>query len=326
MTARFGDAAAKAFAATEAEVGKAGAGGDEPDPKEDAREQKRQARAAKKAERLARGRFPVRVADPDGSGPTPHQEAALRHLAENEPAVLDAVLEQVWASFESAYGQDYWRTIAGLRPADSLEQLRGRFALGRVELAREHRGGFAHLVFTVDSDWQDEHGLVVVYSPDQREAAWTTYDGLFDLLESDDPVGDDEDGPPTPHDELVEAVLNGDEERARELVAAGADINALGPDEYPPLCMAVDQLEVEEVRRLLAFGADPNLPDPLEKKTPLKMAKQVYKEMGFGRSGKKDALLDAMMEMARLAAGKPFDEMKARLDEIIRLLEAAGGK
>ena len=75
---------------------------------------------------------------------------------------------------------------------------------------------------------------------------------------------------------------NGEEERARELIAAGADINALEPDEYPPLCMAVDQMEVAEVRRLLAYGANPNIADPEEKRTPLKMARRLYKEMGFG--------------------------------------------
>ena len=195
-----------------------------------------------------------------------------------------------------------------------------------MEVTRQHRGGFSHLVFTVDSDWQDEHGLLVVYSPDTRTADWTTYDGIDDLTPADDPADAGEEYVPTPHDELVEAVLNGDEARARELVAAGADINALAPDEYPPLCMAVDQMEVDEVRRLLAFGADPNLADPDEKTTPLKMAKRVYKEMGFGPVKKKDPLLDAMMSMAREAAGKQFDEMKTRLDEIIRLLVEAGGK
>ena len=59
------------------------------------------------------------------------------------------------------------------------------------------------------------------------------------------------------------------------LVAAGADINAIEPDEYPPLCMAVDQMEVDEVRRLLVFGADPNIADPEEKRTPLKMARRL---------------------------------------------------
>jgi hypothetical protein len=328
MRERLGAAADDAFAAMDAELENDAAGdaADEPDPRDAVREQKRAERAAKKAARLARGKYPVRVADPDGAGPRPQQEAAFRHLAENEPAVLDAVLAEVWDSFRSAYDQEHWRQIAGLRPAGAVEELRGRFGLGRVEVTREHRGGFAHLVFPVDSDWQDEHGLFVVYSPDTQSATWGTADVVPELTPSDDPADAGEDYAPTPHDELVEAVLNGDEDRARELAAAGADINALAPDEYPPLCMAVDQLEVDEVRRLLAFGADPNLPDPDEGRTPLKMAKRMYKEMGFGSSKKQDPLFEAMMAMAREAAGKQFDEMKTRLDEIIRLLQEAGAK
>lgn len=135
-----------------------------------------------------------------------------------------------------------------------------------------------------------------------------------------------EDYLPTPHDELVEAVLNGDEERARSLIAAGADINALEPDEYPPLCMAVDQMEVDEVRRLLMFGADPNIADPEERKTPLKLARRLYKDMGFAPARRHDPLLDAMMALARQESGRQCDEVKSRLEEIISLLEGAGGR
>ena len=141
-----------------------------------------------------------------------------------------------------------------------------------------------------------------------------------------DQVDASEDYLPTAHDELVEAILNGETARAQALADAGADINAVEPDEYPPLCMAVDQMEVEEVRRLLAFGADPNIADPDEEKTPLKMARRLYKEMGFGPARKHDPLLDAMLALARQESGKQSDEVKGRLEEIIRLLEAAGGR
>ncbi|MDB5312908.1 MAG: hypothetical protein JWO38_7110 [Gemmataceae bacterium] len=326
MREQFGAAADDAFAAIDAEVDEGKAEPAEPDPHDAERLRRRQEKTRKRAERLARGRYPVRIADPDESGLTPPQEVAFRHLTENEPVVLDAVLAEVWESFRNAYGQEYWRQIAGITPAATPAELRGRFGVTRVELTRQHRGGFAHLVFTLDSDWQDDHGLLVVYSPDTRVATWTSYEGLFDLIPTDDPPAGEDEHVLTAHDELVEAVLNGDEVRARELVVAGADINAVAPDEYPPLCMAVDQLEVEEVRRLLAFGADPNLVDPEEKKTPLKMAKRTYREMGFGAAKKKDALFEAMMTMAREAAGKQFAEMKTRLEEIIQLLEGAGGK
>jgi len=131
---------------------------------------------------------------------------------------------------------------------------------------------------------------------------------------------------PTLHDELVEGVLAGDEERACELVSAGADINALAEDEYPPLCLAVNQLDVGELRRLLGFGADPKLPDPDENATPLKMARRRYRDMGFASAAKNDDLFVAMMALAREETGKRFDDVKTRLEEIIRLLEEAGGR
>jgi hypothetical protein len=153
-----------------------------------------------------------------------------------------------------------------------------------------------------------------------------TYDSYGKLSVSEREMDEGEAYLPTPHDELVEAVLNGEEDRARELIAAGAEINVLEPDEYPPLCMAVDQMEVSEVRRLLAFGADPNIADPEEKRTPLKMARRLYKELGFDPARRNDPLLDAMMALARQESGRQTNELKARLEEIICLLEDAGGR
>lgn len=332
MRERFGDQIDEAFAeidrAAEAELRKAGEEPDEPDPRDEEREHKRAERRAKHESLLAKGKFPLRVAGPEEAEPTAKQEAALRFLQENERAVFDAVTAQVFDSFRNAYEQEHWRRMNNLQPAASVEDLKGRFAITRLDIAREARSGFAHLVFQTDCEWADEHGLMVVYSPDTREATWTSWDGLYDLLESDDP----DDGPagdeyePTPHDQLLEAILTGDETRAKELVAAGADINALGEDEYPPLWIAVDQMEVEEVRRLLAFGADPNLTNPDERTTPLKHAKKMYRDMGFAPAKQKDALLGDLMSMMREAAGKQFDELKGRLEEIIAILEGASAK
>jgi hypothetical protein len=299
-------------------------GADEPaDPKEEERERRREERARKHAARLAKGKFPIGVGAAPGTEPGAKQEAAFRFLRENEQAVYDAVLARVWDSFRGYYEDERWRKIMGMKPAASVADLAGRFAVTRLDITRESRGGFAHLVFVVDSEWQDEHGLLVVYSPDTREATWTSWDGLYDLTESDDPAEQGEEYVPTPHDELVEAILSGDEAKARDLVAAGADVNALGPDEYPPLWVAVDQMEPDEVRRLLAFGADPTLAPADEQTTPLKHAKKLYKQMGFGPAKKKDQLMESILSLAREAAGPQFDEIKQRLEEIIWLLEAA---
>lgn len=324
MREQFGAQVDRAFAqidraAEEADAEEAA----EPDPKEEDRARRRAARREKNAALLAKGRFPVRLAGPGGTEPSPAQEASYRFLCDNEAAVYDAVAGQVWDSFRSAYEQEHWRQIAGIKAAGTVTDLTGRFAITRVEVTREARGGFAHLVFLLESDWQDEHGMVVAYSPDTREAHWTSWEGLYDLLESDEPEAEPEEYVPSPHDLLLEAILTGDEPRARELIGQGADINALGEEEYPPLWISVDQIEVEEVRRLLAFGADPALPNPDEKTTPLKHAKRMYRDMGFAPSKKRDAMLDGVLSLVREAAGERFNDIKLRLEEIIRLLEAA---
>lgn len=327
MIARFGQGAAEALAeidrAADEEASRQAEEQQEPDPEEEARDAREEERRARRARLLAKGKFPVRLAGPDGAEPTPAQEASFRFLQENERAVFDAVAEKAFDAYQTYYDQEHWRRIASMKEVASAEELKGRYAITRLDVAREARGGFAHLMFLVESDWQDEHGLIVVYSPDTRTAAWTSWDCLSDLLESDEP---EEEYVPTPHDELLEAILTGDEEKARELAAAGADINALGEEEYPPLWIAVDQIEPEEVRRLLAFGADPALANPDERTPPLKHAKRMYRDMGFAPSKKRDPIEDGLLKIVRQAAGQQFDEIKARLEQIIKMLEEAEGK
>jgi hypothetical protein len=325
MVERFGEGAAEALAEIDREADeearKQAANPPEPDPEDEAREARREEKRAKRARLLAKGKFPIRVAGPDGAEPTPAQEASFRFLLENEQAVFDAVAEKVRDAYQSYYDDERWRKVMGMGPAAGAGELKGRYAITRLDIARAARGGFAHLMFLVESDWQDEHGLVVVYSPDARAAAWTSWDCLSDLLESDEPQ---EEYVPTPHDELLEAILTGDEGKARELVAAGADINALGDEEYPPLWIAVDQIEPEEVRRLLAFGADPKLANPDERTTPLTHAKRLYRDMGFAPPKDRNPMMDGILSMVRQAAGNQLDEVKARLETILQLLEGAG--
>lgn len=328
MRERFGDQIDKAFAdidqATENELKRIGEEPEEPDAEEEARDAMRSERRAKRAAKLAEGKFPFRVAAPDEADPTPAQAATFAFLRDNEQLVLDAVRAAVWESFQNAFNDDYWRQISGVKPASGIDDLKNRFAVVRFDITREARGGFAHLVFHIDSDWQDEHGNLVVFSPAARTAQWTTWDGLYDLLDSDEP--EEADRPQTPHEELMDAIWDGDEAKARELVAAGADTNALAADECPPLWVAVDQMEVELVRRLLEFGANPNLANTEERSTPLKHAKRMYRDMGFAPSKNADPMLASMMELMQQAAGPAMQEYKQRLEQIVALLEAAGGK
>jgi ankyrin repeat protein len=74
-------------------------------------------------------------------------------------------------------------------------------------------------------------------------------------------------GPP-----LLTAVVVGQKEAARVLIARGARINArMGKDEWTPLGAAAEAKDLEMVRLLLDAGADPNLPNG-HGETPLGVA------------------------------------------------------
>src|SRR5262245_52327941 len=87
-----------------------------------------------------------------------------------------------------------------------------------VEVSRESHRGLAYLVFTVDCDWEPEHGMYVVYHKD-KPAEWTTYDGLDDFLISDETVEAAHHAPPA----LFVAVGRLDVKLVEELLVAGAD-------------------------------------------------------------------------------------------------------
>lgn len=330
MRERFGDGVAEAFEAlereTEEEIRETEESPGTLDPKEEEREARRAASREKRTRLLAKGKFPIRVAGMEESEPTPSQEASFRFLLNNEQTVFDAVTAQILASYQNFYEDENWRKIMRMKPVTDVAELKSRFGITRLDISQAARNGFAHFIFIVESDWEDDHGLLVVYSPDTQNATWTTWDGFDELLESDEPDMGQE-YVPSPHDELLEAILTGDEVKARELVAAGADINALGLDEYPPLWISVDQIEVEEVRRLLAFGADSTLMNPDENTTPLKHAKRMYRDMGFAPSKKKrDPMMNGLMSVLGEAMGSQMNDIKSRLETIIKMLEDAGGK
>ena len=212
------------------------------------------------------GQFPVQVADPEHSGPSAEQEAAYRHLLENEETLAETVLNALLSSLrDPCYADPSYPCYAINTPEElvKVSQLTG------VEIAREHHHGMAYLVFHVDCDWEVEHGMNVIYHKD-RPAAWTWDDGIGDLLLSDQDVADAQ-LPPPPNQQLFEAIEANDAKRVAELRAQGHDINDVGPRRRAPLCEAVYRLDVGLIKRLLAAGADPNLRDR-ENQTPLQRA------------------------------------------------------
>src|SRR5262245_30762197 len=107
MLERFGERAAQALAevdrAADEELQKADENPEPPDPKEQEREARIAEKRARHARLLAKGKFPLRIAGPNQSEPTPAQEAAFRFVLDNEQAVFDAVMEQVLESYRTYY-------------------------------------------------------------------------------------------------------------------------------------------------------------------------------------------------------------------------------
>jgi ribosomal protein L12E/L44/L45/RPP1/RPP2 len=145
-------------------------------------EEERERAATEAAERRRRqGLFPFTVVDPTGAGPTPQQEAAFRHLTDNEAEVSQAVLEALYRSHQQYYEDERWRRICDLPEIQSPAGVTAAAHLLGVRVCRESADGVAHLLFEVDCDWEQEHGMCVVYRKDTG-ADWATFDGVDELL------------------------------------------------------------------------------------------------------------------------------------------------
>jgi hypothetical protein len=132
--------------------------------------------------------FPLTVRDPTGKGPSPEQERAYRHLRDNEADVFwaaRATLFDCYRAYTASPLSWFWERVGrllGVRPIESPAGLDTAAGFSGVEVAREHQGGAAYLLFAVNCDWEPEHGMMVVYHKD-RPTTWTTADALE--LESD---------------------------------------------------------------------------------------------------------------------------------------------
>lgn len=285
--------------------------------KREAEEERERAARAAAEERRRQGLFPFTVADPTGAGPAPEQAAAFRHLIDHEAEVCQAVLEALHRSYQQYYEDERWRRICDLPEITSPAGVTAAAHLCDVRVCRESAEGVAHLLFEVDCDWEQEHGLCVVYRKDTG-GDWTTFDGVDELLG----VEYDEENVELPgNQELFQAVQADDQKKVRQLLAAGHDINAVGQFP-PPLCMAVQLMDGGLVRRLLAVGADPQLQD-FEGKTALQHARAMLRTLAPKQA---DKMMEAVLELAKQRLGPERFDFKGKLEEIVRLLEAAGAK
>jgi hypothetical protein len=150
-----------------------------------------------------------------------------------------------------------------------------------------------------------------------------------------------------PGDALRRAASAGDLAKVKELLAAGADVNAANAYGGTALAFAADKGQTAVVELLLERGADPNVKDRFYNATPLSWAvikghaEIVRALLAKGAEGEADALTVAagqghaavvkvVLERGKVGAEALSDALavasKAPHAEIVALLEAAGAK
>src|SRR5437764_10812168 len=145
-------------------------------------------------ERFRKGIFPLQIQDYTGNGPTEYQAIALRHLLENESAVLREVMTELLACYHAYHGwaklDSKWplwgrivKWLAG-KQYETIEELKPATRCIGVEVSALCVGDMAYLGFYFDSNWEHEHGLAVVYHP-KKDAFWGDATAIGDITEAD---------------------------------------------------------------------------------------------------------------------------------------------
>jgi len=162
--------------------------------------------------------------------------------------------------------------------------------------------------------------MSVAYHP-ATGAAWTTADGLDEILAG--PAGPGEPAELPGRLRLYYAVLADDQTKVRELIAQGYDLNDQGGGPQAPLGLTVQRLDVDLLKRLLAAGADPNLRD-YQGKTALQCARELHWEYTKKGNAPPPEQGDALTKAAMAFTAQVYRRDLPKVEEILRLLEAAG--
>jgi hypothetical protein len=266
--------------------------------------------------RYRQGVFPVVIEDPTQKGPSPEQEHAFREFVAKEADVVAAIMKGVFDQYcENRRGQPDWYKM--FPEAKTVTDLRKMLRCTEIHISEYHFKGVAYIGLYFDCIWDSEHGLGVLWHQDHVVAVGD-YDTVTDVPEADNFPAEE---PLTPHQQLVEAVFGKDEAKIKQLVAEGADINALA-GEYPPLHLAAVNLEYDMVKRFLELGADPNLKDD-EGKTALQAMATFDKTMSLNQ---KSIIMRFMMRLAQWFNPEPFNKARRDTKRIMELLQAHGAK
>jgi hypothetical protein len=133
--------------------------------------------------RRREGILPLIIYDPEGTGPSPQQEASFGFLRDNEADVFRAALGALFDSYKAYTASPlsgFWDWVGGLfgvQPVESPAGLAAQAGFTGLEISHEYKNSLAYLLFEVDCVWEPEHGMMVVYHKD-RPAECTTIDAL----------------------------------------------------------------------------------------------------------------------------------------------------
>jgi len=255
--------------------------------------------------RRADGFLCVRLSAPEETPPAPIQEQTVRHLIEHEAAIVGAIREALHRSC-----QDY-----GVEPSQALA--------ARITSITIHNDGLndiAPIRFGIECDWEIEHGMVVVYHP-LNGAEWTTADSDFDLIAAACPEPPPA-PPPTPEEDLVTAIFAQDRLRMEELLAQGVRAE---PASGSALFGPIHARDVDQVRQLLAAGADPNRSDAYEG-TPLQAARRALAEGTLTLPRRAPWWMKLIVLMPKLLNARAIRRERRNGEDIVRMLLDAGAK
>lgn len=117
---------------------------------------------------------------------------------EREGEICRAVMEALFASYryyyqdeQGRFADEHLRARYGLPAIAAPEGLTVIAHLRHLRIPRSQIEGVSPLVFTVDCDWEAQHGMFVVYHP-TLGVEWTCFDGLHDYTLLDEGTDGDQ--------------------------------------------------------------------------------------------------------------------------------------
>jgi hypothetical protein len=219
------------------------------------------------------GILPVSIETLGVDEPTDAQRAAYQFLNENEEAVSSSVIQGIFEYYQFARAEDpNWFDDWDCPAIDSVSDLAGLIEFAGVVVTPFDHNGSSLIGFQFQCDWDVEHGLGVLLDKDRvidignGETAFEPTDNstwqrikpeiteeVTALIET---IADAKDKafdelPAT--EKLTHALVEANESEIERLLGEGANID--GAD-YPALFVAVDQPDIEMVKRILDLGGN----------------------------------------------------------------------